>query len=151
MNRMYENKPRDTYNKRMSISVSTAVAISRSISRSISISLSICIHLHTILLYLSLSAQVQECLGPPFTTVWARGGLNLQGGALSCEGFTSARNLRSDRSLPLPRDCPQYIPKGKPTPASKLAFVIYIYIYIYASGRGFDAAILRLNACICEN
>ena len=45
------------------------------------------------------------------------------GGGLSCEWFPSARNLRSDRSLPLPRDCPQYIPKGKPTPASKLAFV----------------------------
>ena len=44
-------------------------------------------------------------------------------GGPSCEWFTSARNLRCDRSLPLAQDCPQYIPKGKPTPASKLAFV----------------------------
>ena len=46
-----------------------------------------------------------------------------EGGGPSCEWFTSARNLWCDRSLPLPKDCPQYIPKGKPTPASKLAFV----------------------------
>ena len=52
--------------------------------------------------------------------VWTR---REGGGGLSCEWFTSARNLRSDRSLPLPEDCPQYIPKGKPTPAGKLAFV----------------------------
>ena len=56
-------------------------------------------------------------------------GLNPQReGGPSCEWFTSARNLRCDRSLPLPQDCPQYIPKGKPTPASKLAFVIMIQV-----------------------
>ena len=37
--------------------------------------------------------------------------------------------FRSDRSLPVPKDCPQYIPKGNPTPASKLAFVIYYSLY----------------------
>ena len=60
----------------------------------------------------------------PLQNTWTREGLNPQRGGPSCEWFTSARNLRCDRSLPLPQDCPQYIPKGKPTPASKLAFVM---------------------------
>ena len=73
----------------------------------------------------------------PLQNTWTREGLNPQkggGGGPSCEWFTSARNLRCDRSLPLPQDCPQYIPKGKPTPASKLAFVISmsnIIIWVY--------------------
>ena len=32
--------------------------------------------------------------------------------------------FRCDKSLRHQNDCPQYIPKGKQTPASKLAFVI---------------------------
>ena len=65
----------------------------------------------------------------PFKThgpgrVWTRRGGGR--GAFHVNGFTSARNLWCDRSLPLPEDCPQYIPKGKPTPASKLAFVTWV-------------------------
>ena len=39
--------------------------------------------------------------------------------------------FRSDRSLPVAKDCPQYIPKGNPTPASKLAFVKKIQRFRY--------------------
>ena len=58
-----------------------------------------------------------------FPKIMLQGG---RGGALSCEWFTSVNGggpFRSDRSLPVPKDRPQYIPKGNPTPASKLAFV----------------------------
>ena len=34
--------------------------------------------------------------------------------------------FRCDESLRHQNDCPQYIPKGKQTPASKLAFVIRV-------------------------
>ena len=77
-----------------------------------------------LLWYPSLCLLSKEVtLRDPFKThgpgrVWT-----CRGGGPSCEWFTSARNLWCDRSLPLPKDCPQYIPKGKPTPASKLAFV----------------------------
>ena len=37
--------------------------------------------------------------------------------------------FRRDKSLRRQNDCPQYIPKGKQTPASKLAFVINIQLY----------------------
>ena len=67
MNRMYENKPRDTYNKRMCISVSTAVAISRSISRSISISISISIYTSTHM-YVHVSGCSENSL-PDITNV----------------------------------------------------------------------------------
>ena len=77
-------------------------------------------------------------LRDPFKThgpgrVWTRRG----GRGPSCEWFTSARNLRCDGSLPLPQDCPQYIPKGKPTPASKLAFVIMFSPNFYHCSHGF--------------
>ena len=39
--------------------------------------------------------------------------------------------FRCDKSLRHQNDCPQYIPKGKQTPASKLAFVKIIYCTIY--------------------
>ena len=67
----------------------------------------------------------------PLQKTWTREGLNPPkgGGALSCEWFTSVNEgggpFRSDRSLPVAKDCPQYIPKGNPTPASKLAFVTW--------------------------
>ena len=38
--------------------------------------------------------------------------------------------FRCDKSLRHQNDCPQYIPKGKQTPASKLAFVITVMITV---------------------
>ena len=61
-----------------------------------------------------------------FPKIMLQGAGGEGGGALSCEWFTSVNGrgcLRSDRSLPVPKGCPQYSPKGNPTPASKLAFV----------------------------
>ena len=79
----------------------------------------------TLVISITLSSLQRRDPPWPLQNTWTREGLNLQrgGGGPSCEWFTSARNLWCDRSLPLPKDCPQYIPKGKPTPASKLAFV----------------------------
>ena len=74
----------------------------------------------TLVISITLSSLQRSDPPPPSKH---REGLNPQRGGPSWEWFTSARNLRCDRSLPLPQDCPQYIPKGKPTPASKLAFV----------------------------
>ena len=80
----------------------------------------------TLVISITLSSLQRSDPPRPLQNTWTREGLNPQkggGGGPSCEWFTSARNLRCDRSLPLPEDCPQYIPKGKPTPAGKLAFV----------------------------
>ena len=77
----------------------------------------------TLVISITLSSLQRSDPPRPLQNTWTREGLNPQRGGPSCEWFTSARNLRCDRSLPLPQDCPQYIPKGKPTPASKLAFV----------------------------
>ena len=77
----------------------------------------------TLVISITLSSLQRSDPPRPLQNTWTREGLNPPRGRASCEGFTSARNLRCDRSLLVPEDCPKYIPEGKPTPASKLAFV----------------------------
>ena len=77
----------------------------------------------TLLISITPSSLQRSDPPRPLQNTWTREGLNPPRGRASCEGFTSARNLRCDRSLLVPEDCPKYIPEGKPTPASKLAFV----------------------------
>ena len=62
----------------------------------------------------------------PLQKTWTREGLNPpRGGPFHVNGSLQwmGGGVRSDRSLPVAKDCHQYIPKGNPTPASKLAFV----------------------------
>ena len=77
----------------------------------------------TLVISITLSSLRRSDPPRPLQNTWTREGLNPPRARASCEGFTSARNLRCDRSLLVPEDCPKYIPEGKPTPASKLAFV----------------------------
>ena len=64
-------------------------------------------------------------MDPPDWTMDPPGVEPAEGGGVRIKWLNHLKGtFRCDKSLRHQNDCPQYIPKGKQTPASKLAFVI---------------------------
>ena len=68
-------------------------------------------------------------MDPPDWTMDPPGVEPAEGGGVRIKWLNHLKGtFRCDKSLRHQNDCPQYIPKGKQTPASKLAFVIFSFL-----------------------